>query len=119
MLYNSKEGLELSTLKVRYMRNGETIEQEVGQEGKQWWLDFASKWDDTEIIGFVDVAYTVEQLTKFEEIRGLSIATNILNDYVMEGIVGEGLEMLQLKKENQELRSLLADLTETVLLGGA
>ena len=40
-------------------------------------------------------------------------------DYVMEGTIGEGLEVLELKKENEELKQLLADLTETVLLGGA
>ena len=49
----------------------------------------------------------------------MDIADTVASEYVMEGIIGDGLEILELKRENKELKQLLADLTEVVLLGGA
>lgn len=119
MLYKDSEGLKLSTKKVRYIQNGEEIEQFVGSEGTQWWIDFANKWEHTNIVEFVDVVYTAEQLARYEEIKTMDINESVLQEYVENGMAGQGLEVLALKKENEELRQLLADLTETVLLGGA
>ena len=119
MLYKDNEGLKLSAKKVRYIQNGEEIEQFVGSEGTQWWIDFANKWEHTNIIEFVDVVYTAEQLARYEEVKAMDINESVLQEYVENGMAGQGLEVLALKKENEELRQLLADLTETVLLGGA
>jgi dihydrofolate reductase len=118
MLYRDSEGLKLAQEKVVYTRNGTEYEQPV-IEGRNWWLDFEQKWDDMEIVRFEHIEYTEEQLTRFEEVKAMVLSQNTLNDYVMEGVAGAGLEILVLKKENEELKQLLADLTEVVLLGGA
>jgi hypothetical protein len=118
LLYKDSGGLKLAQEKVVYTRNGTEYEQPV-IEDRNWWLDFEQKWEDMKIVRFEPIEYTEEQLTRFEEVKGMDLSQNILNDYVMEGIIGEGLEILALKKENEELKQLLADLTEVVLLGGA
>jgi len=118
MIYKENNDLVMANEKVLYKRNGETIEQYVTSEGKEWWLDFAEKWEDMTIVEFVDVVYTSEQLARFEEVVNTNISEAVLNDYVMDGIVGEGLEVVMLKKENEELKQTLADLIETVLMGG-
>ena len=118
VLLRDEKGLKLVKEKVLYKRNGIEYEQPV-VEGRDWWLDFEEKWNDMEIVGFEDIQYTEEQLTRLEEVRDINnVSEHILNDYVMEGIIGEGLEILALKKENEELKQVLADLTETMLLGG-
>lgn len=118
MLLKTIDGYELATSKVVYTKNGEQIEQVVGEEGQQWWLDFAEKWEHTSVIEFTDMVYTDEQLARFEEIKDLDVSDGIANNYVMDGVIGEGLGMLALQKKNAELELLLADLTEVVLLGG-
>ena len=118
LLYKDSEGLKLAQEKVVYTRNGTEYEQPI-IEDRNWWLDFEQKWEDMKIVRFESIEYTEEQLTRFEEVKGMDLSQNILNDYVMEGIIGEGLEILALKKENEELKQLLTDLTEVVLLGGA
>lgn len=117
VLYRDNEGLKLCDARVKYIRDGETIEQYVGEEGKEWWLEFARKWS-IEIVEFLDVVYSEEQLARFEEVKGLDVNEVALQRYVEDRIIGDGLEILKLQKENKELRQLLADLTETVLLGG-
>lgn len=122
MLYKDNEGLKLSDTKVKYIRDGVELEQFVSNEGKRWWLDFAEKWDHTEIIEFINVEYTNEQLLRFEEIKSLDSNEETLNNYVIEGVFptenDRGLRNLQLQKENEKLQQRLADLTEVVLMGG-
>lgn len=115
----------MCTEKVRYAQNGKEIEQYVGSEGHDWWVDFADKWEHTEIIEFIPVEPTEEQLVRFDEVSQLNIPdgfSDILSDYVEDGVFPDGIShpliALELKKENEELKQLLADLTEVVLLGG-
>ena len=118
VLYKHDGKWVLSEKKVKYIQHGEEVEQFVGEEGVQWWVEFGEKWDHTEIVGFENMEYTEAQLTRLEDIKSVNAPDNIIEDYVMEGIIGEGLEVLSIRKENEELRQLLADLTEVVLLGG-
>lgn len=118
VLYKHDDQWVLSNKKVKYIQHGEEREQFVGEEGVQWWNEFEKKWDHTEIVGFEDVEHTEERLARLEDIKGVNAPDNIIEDYVMNGIIGEGLEVLSIKKENEELRQLLADLTKVVLLGG-
>lgn len=121
MLIKTTDGWKLAEHTVIYARYGETVEQPVGSEGKGWWLDFAEKWPDTEIIEFTDLHYTDEQLARLAEIQAVSGNEEVLEQYVLDGTFPEGdhpLTMLQLQKENAQLKTLLADLTEVVLLGG-
>lgn len=122
MLYRDDEGLKLSNKKVIYLQNGEQEESLITTDGVGWWIEFAEKWSNTEIVEFVDIDYTEEQLTRFENIKNMDINIDVLNLYVLEGLFPEGIDHplrnLQLESENTELKSLLADLTEIVLLGG-
>lgn len=118
MIFKNNGLLELPKLKVKYTKSNETIEQFITEEGKQWWLDFDAKWDDIEIIEFIDVSYTQDQLDRFEEIKGINTNEEALNEYVMNGTLDDKLGELKLKKENEYLRQRLADLTEVVLMGG-
>ena len=121
MIIKKNNELRLSEQKVKYIQHGVEIEQIVGEEGIQWWNDFAEKWEHTNIVEFINIEYTAEQLGRFEEIKELDIADNIANDYVMDGVVSDGvvsdgLGLFILKKENKDLKKLLADLTEEILM---
>lgn len=122
MLYRDDEGLKLSNKKVVYLQNGAQEESLITTDGVEWWVEFANKWSNTEIVEFVDISYTEEQLTRFENIKNMDINIDALNLYVLEGLFPEGIDdplrNLQLESENVELKSLLADLTGIVLLGG-
>ncbi|HSH35332.1 hypothetical protein [Schnuerera sp.] len=107
---------QLFTHKVRFIDNG--VESEVYTSDVAWYNKFAEIHDNFSLVEVTEVTYTAEQLSRLEEIKNLNISDSVANDYVIEDIAGEGLELLALKKENNELRQLLADLTEEVLMGG-
>lgn len=121
MLYRDKEGLKLSNMKVRFMQNGKEKEKFVGNEGEQWWIDFADKWERTEIIEFINVSYTGEQLERFKKVKDIIADEDELRQYIETGNINsnnEKLKVLFLEKENEDLKQTLADLAETVLMGG-
>jgi hypothetical protein len=98
----------ICTEKVHYTQHGEEITQYVGSEGHDWWVDFEEKWEHTEIIEFIPVKPTAEQLQRLEEINELGIPDGfgtICSNYVREGIfpedVNHPLRLLQLQKENE------------------
>lgn len=105
MLYRDSEGLKLCTKKVVYTQRGQEMESLINTEGIEWWEDFANKWDHTTITEFEDVEYTKEQLDRFEETKDLNVNQSILQDYIISGTIGEGLEILELNKENQQLKA--------------
>lgn len=117
MLYRDQEGLKMSQKIITYIKNGEENQQDIGVEGETWWQDFAEKWN-IEVVEIRNKEYSAEQLARFEEIKNMKINETVLQVYVEDGIMGEGLEVVALKKENEELKQLLADLAETILLGG-
>lgn len=116
VLYKDNGELKLSVTKVKYIRDGEELEQFVGGEGKQWWLDFVEKWDHTEIIEFVDAEYTNEQLSRFDEVKNLAISEVVLEQYIANGTIGDGLELLALKNENKELEGTVMELTSILAI---
>ena len=88
----------------------------MGEEGKQWWLDFAAKWDHTEIIEFVPAEATAEQQARLEEINQLRIPDgfgSMLTGYVQDGAFPEGLahplRQLQIAKEQERQDQDIAD----------
>jgi|LSQX01.3.fsa_nt_gb hypothetical protein len=111
-----KNGWRLCSEKVRYIQHGEEIEQYVGSEGKEWWLDFEEKWEHTEIIEFIPVEPTQEQLDRFEEINQLNIKEGFgheCSQYVEFGIFPEGfnhiLRPIQILKQQDEQDTYLVD----------
>ena len=111
-----KNGWHLCSEKVKYIQHGEEIEQYVGSEGKEWWLDFEEKWEHTEIIEFIPVEPTEEQLNRFEEVIQLNIPEGFgyeCSKYVEFGIFPEGfnhvLRPIQILKEQNEQDAYLVD----------
>ena len=116
MLFYKNGKWHVCSEKVRYIQHDEEIEQYVGSEGNQWWVDFEEKWEHTEIIEFIPVEATQEQLDRFEEINQLNIKEGFgaeLSDYVEFGIFPEGfthvLRPIQILKEQNEQDSYLVD----------
>ena len=116
MLYHKGGLWHFCAEKVRYIQHGKEITQHVGEEGKQWWLDFAAKWDHTEIIEFVPVEATEDQITRLEEINQLRIPDgfgSMLTGYVQDGAFPEGLahplRQLQIAKEQERQDQDIAD----------
>ena len=112
-----KNGWRLCSEKIRYVQHGEEITQYVGSEGHDWWVDFEEKWEHTEIIEFIPVEPTQEQLDRFEEVNQLNIQEGFgaeLSDYVEFGIFPEGfnhvLRPIQILKQQEEQDKYLIDL---------
>jgi hypothetical protein len=111
-----KNGWRLCNEKVKYIQHGEEIIQYVGSEGHDWWLDFEEKWEHTEIIEFIEVEPTQEQISRYNEVLQLNIPEGFgaeLSDYVEFGIFPEGftrvLRPIQILKEQNEQDSYLVD----------
>lgn len=99
----------LCPYKVIYTQHGEHHEQYVGN--KNWWLDFADKWDHTQIIEIVEMDYTDEQLARYEDVKFLpEDFYDIYSNYVADGSfptedeleLKHPFRMIQLKKEGEQ-----------------
>ena len=108
MLVKNASKLKLYPWKVKYIQHRQEIEQ-WALPSKEWWIDFADKWEHTEIIEFVEIELTEEQLARASEIEQLPMDEGfreICIDYIMGGVFPEGinhpLRDLQIQKENQE-----------------
>ncbi len=108
---------ELYTHRIRFVDKGN--DQEVYTSDVAWYENFSTLHEGFELTEVVPMQYTEKQLGRLAEIETMDIADTVASEYVMEGIIGDGLEILELKRENKELKQLLADLTEVLLLGGA
>ena len=88
MLIKDGDCFRLYPWKVRYRQHGQEIEQ-WALPSKQWWTDFAAKWEHTEIIEFVEMELTEEQLARASEIEQLPMDEGfreICIDYIIGGI---------------------------------
>ena len=108
MLIKKGNRFELYPHKVKYIQRGEEYEQ-WALPNKEWWIDFADKWDHTEIVEFTEVELNEEQLARVTEIEELPMSEGfrgICIDYIVDGVFPEGinhpLRNLQVQKENQE-----------------
>lgn len=111
-----KNGWRLCNEKVKYIQHGEEIEQYVMSEGHDWWVDFEGKWEHTEIIEFIPVEPTGEQLGRFEEVVQLNVPEGFgaeLGSYVEFGIFPEDfnhvLRPIQILKQQDEQDDYLVD----------
>jgi len=122
VLIKKDNGLELYPWMVRYRQHEQEIEQ-WAIPNKQWWIDFAEKWENTEIIEFVEMNLTGEQLARAREIEQLIIDEghrDICIDYILDGVFPEGinhpLRNLQLQRESLVRDEYLIDLDFRVSL---
>ena len=116
MIFYKNGKWHICTEKVHYTQHGEEITQSVGSEGHDWWVDFEQKWEHTEIIEFIPVEATQEQLDRLEEVNQLSIKEGFgyeCSQYVEFGIFPEGfnhvLRPIQILKEQNEQDAYLVD----------
>ena len=135
MLYRKGNRWELCLYKVKFIQHGQNLEQYT--HDKDWWIDFAEKWDHTEIVNFEDVVYKDEQLERHEEIKYIPEGFHgAVVDYVSVGLFPEGIQHqlrnVQLAKENEkqgqnlserEIQEIiqgqqLSDLDIRLLMGG-
>lgn len=113
MLRKENGYLKLYPWMVKYTQHGKTVEQ-WALPSKEWWTDFADKWEHTEIVEFVEVELTNEQLARAEEIEQLRIDEgyrDICIDYILHSQFPEGpdhpLRQLQLQKNEEEREDAL------------
>lgn len=111
-----KNGWHLCNEKVKYIQHGEVIIQYVMSEGHDWWLDFEEKWEHTEIIEFIEVEPTQEQISRYNEVLQLNIPEGYggeLSCYVEFGIFPDGfkhvLRPIQILKQQDEQDEYLVD----------
>lgn len=109
MVYYKNGKWNISDSKVRIRQDGINKEKYVGVEGKEWWINFARKWSDTEIIDFIDVTPSKEQLSRIDNVNDQNISDGfscIIGDYVRNGNfptdINNKLRNLQLEEVNQQ-----------------
>ena len=102
--------------KVKYIQHGKEVEQYVTAEGHDWWTDFEEKWEHTDIIKFIPVVPTDEQINRLEEVNQLNIKEGFgyeCSQYIEFGIFPEGfnhiLKPIQIEKQQDEQDSYLID----------
>ena len=117
MVYFKNNQWHICKEKVKYIQHGKEFEQYVGSEGHDWWIDFADKWEHTEIIEFIPVKPTAEQLQRLEEVNSLNIPegfSELVENYVVNAVFPDGvnhpLRDLQIKKENDVSAAYMVDL---------
>ncbi len=115
MLIKKGNRFELYPHKVRYMQHGKEIEQ-WALPNKEWWIDFAEKWEHTEIIEFTEIELTEEQAKRAEEIENIRLDEGFREmciEYILDGVFPVGIEhplrQLQIKKEQTEQDTYLVD----------
>ncbi len=124
MLLYKNGNWHLCLEKVRYTQHGEEITQYVGEEGKQWWVDFEKKWDHTKILEFIPVEPTEKQLARYEEIKNMpQDFADVYSNYVKAGEIASvpashPFNLIVLRRENEELGQLLTDLELRLLMAG-
>lgn len=91
----------LFTHKVKYIDNG--VESESHTSDVKWYEKFAEMHSNFKILEVVEVGYTTEQLERLEEVKAMKLADTIINNYIIDGVAGEGLEIIALQKNNAEL----------------
>lgn len=110
MLYRRGNQWELYPHRVRYIQHGEEIEQ-WALPNKEWWINFADKWEHTQIIEFIDLELSEEQLARFEEIKNMpEDFIDVYIEYILNGTFPEEfpnthpLMLVKLLKENEQFK---------------
>lgn len=120
MLIKKGNRFELYPHKVKYIQRGEEYEQ-WALPNKEWWTDFADRWEHTEIIEFVEVELTEEQQARYEQIKYdiPEAFREACIEYILEGKFPDGiaypLTKIQLLKKDMEQNDDLNITAETAV----
>lgn len=119
MIYIKNNELVLADEMVTFERNGKVYEEEVGEEGKEWWFDFEKKWENMKIINFKKIEFSEEQLLRLEEIKELELNNcDAVGEYVETGTFPIGshkLKALEIEKEIKKDKDIIDALTLEIL----
>lgn len=94
MIYYKDNEYHIATELVKYIQHNEEIEQFIGQEGRQWWIDFETMWEHTEILSITEMVVPQEQLDRLEQVNQLSLPdgfTTVIELYVKDGVFVDGV----------------------------
>ena len=111
MLYYDGTKWQICTEQIRYIEEKVEKVKYVGSEGRDWWLDLARRWDGLEIIEFIPVEPTPEQIERYQDILALKLGDGwggTLGDYVEFGTVDEDQMILQPALDAKTIRDLTA-----------
>lgn len=112
MLYFDGTKWQLCTEKIRYTEEKVEKVKYVTSEGRDWWLDLARRWDGLEIIEFIPVTPTPEQLERYNDILVLNLPDGwggTLSGYVEFGTYeGDDQRILQQALDAKTIRDLIA-----------
>lgn len=118
MLYYKDKQYNLVKEKIKYKQDGEELTNHIGQEGKQWWLDFEEKWEDMEILEVKRIKVTELQEARLEEVNQLNIPEgydSLLDNYVSHGKFPDEfshlLKDIETKKNNESTEEMLLQTT--------
>jgi hypothetical protein len=109
MLIKKNNEWELPTSKVTFKDSGQEHEKLVGEEDKQWWTEFESRWQHITDVAFEDVNYTEEQIKRFETVKTIDTNQEDLFNYVIDGVIepsNKDLKLIALKEENEHRNSI-------------
>ena len=118
MLIKVENEFKLYPWKVKYNQHGKEHEQ-WATPSKEWWMDFAEKWEHTEIIKFTKIELTEEQLYRYEQIKDFipDGFTDLCTEYILNGSFPEEIAgpllKLQILIRNQERKEDIDTLAET------
>jgi hypothetical protein len=93
MLTKQGDTFALVPLKVRYLQHGTEITQ-WALPNRQWWEDFAERWEHTTILGFIEITLAPEQMTRYEQVKNMPDGwIDQYTDYILEGKFPEPVEV--------------------------
>ena len=115
MLINTEQGLKLSDEKVIFEKDGVEEEKTIGNEGKEWWAELATKKDNINIISFGTVVYEQDVIDRFNEIKDADVDFGLVEQYVLNGETNGKLKDIILKKQVVEQEGVIADLTQLLV----
>jgi len=120
MVYFDGTKWQLCTEKIRYTEERVEKVKYVTSEGRDWWLDLARRWDGLEIIEFIPVTPTPEQLERYNDILVLNLPDGwggTLSDYVEFGTYEDDDQMiLQPALDAKTVRGLTAQVQALMLV---
>lgn len=123
MLRRKGSRWELYPYKVKYIQHNKEIEQ-WALPRKEWWVDFAVKWEHTKIVEFTEIELTESQLARYEEIKYMpENFMDMFVDYILTGNTPSDVELpsnhpfnvIKLRKENGDLRSRVESAEDVIL----
>lgn len=117
MIYYKYGNFHLASETITYIHDGEEITKPIGQEGRDWWIEFEKRWTpDFSIITFATIRSSPEtmmQHERLERVNQLKLKEGYHSDienYVMSGVFPDGFTHPLMPIQIQTLQARVASL---------